>query len=229
MDAVSTIVLRPGLDGTSVLFAPVIEELALDALPVDYPQQLPSGYADLLPFVLGLLPADRRFILLGWSFSGPLALLAAATRPPGLAGVVLCASFVRKPQAMVPAWAAALAWPRLFRYFAHFARAKALFGRHATPELLELLSRAHSRVPPEVMAERVKATLRVNVEAELRACRVPMLYLGAESDRVVPRANARHIRRLRPEVTVDFIPGSHLALATHPKAAAKVLERFAIL
>lgn len=111
-----TLLLLPGLDGTSVLFEPLLEHLELPARAVDYPQRRPTGYADLLPAVRDICPRDRPFILLGWSFSGPLALLAAAERPPGLAGVVLCASFVTKPVPYLPAAIRHLARPLLFHW-----------------------------------------------------------------------------------------------------------------
>ena len=51
----------------------------------------PNSYQDLLPYVLELLSTQGDYVLLGWSFSGPLALMAACTRPSGLRAVVLCA------------------------------------------------------------------------------------------------------------------------------------------
>ena len=220
------LVLLPGLDGTEVLFEPLLKELELQAQTVRYPQVEAAGYADLLPGVLDALPKDERFVLLGWSFSGPLALLAAARRPTGLAGVILCASFVRKPVRFVPRWARYLVRPGLCARFGRLSRLKALTGGYSTPALDDLLARAHQRVPATVIAARVRATLSVNVESELRACPVPVLYLGGTRDFVVPRNNALSISKLRPNVQTVFISGPHLALATNPVAAAAVVTRF---
>ena len=225
----SAIVLLPGLDGTSVLFQPLVERLPPEMAPitVDYSQTCPAGYADHLPTVLAALPAGRDYVLLGWSFSGPLALQAASTQPPGLRGIVLCASFVRKPVSYVPAFMRHVAMPGLFRCAPLFVRLKARLSGYSTPGLQRLLELAHARLPAAVMAQRVRALLTVNVEAELQRCPVPVLYLAGSRDRVVPRGNWRAIQRLRPDVTVATIEGGHLALATNPDEGARVLAEFA--
>ncbi len=226
-DSLGSIVLLPGLDGTSFLFRPLLEHLTLSPVVVDYPQALPNDYSDLLPTVIDALPSDRAYILLGWSFSGPLALMAAATRPAGLLGIVMCASFVQKPVFYLPSFVRQLARPSLFRYMARLTRVKALLSGYSTPALSTLVARAHASVPPEVMAQRVRATLTVDVQPELDSCHVPILYLGSTRDFVVPRRNARRILRSRADVRAVFIPGPHLALAVNPKEAASALGAFA--
>ena len=221
------IVLLPGLDGTSVLFRPLLEHLTLAPVLVDYPQTTPSSYGDLLPVVLSALPSQRKYILLGWSFSGPLALMAAAGRPPGLLGVVLCASFIEKPVFYLPTGVQALVRPIMFRFFGHLSRAKALLGGYSTPSLRTLLAEAHAKVPGGVLAERVRAALTVNVETELEECQVPILYLGSTRDYVVPRRNVQRIQRIRPDMRVVSIQGPHLALAVNPAQAATALSEFA--
>src|SRR4051812_43266913 len=94
-----TVVLLPGLDGTGTLFGPVLDHLPPDLRPlvVTYPTEEPLGYEQLLAHVLERLPTSAPFVLLGESFSGPLALMASSRSPVGLRGVILCASFVRNP------------------------------------------------------------------------------------------------------------------------------------
>jgi pimeloyl-[acyl-carrier protein] methyl ester esterase len=220
------LVLLPGLDGTDVLFAPLMAHLSLPATRVTYPQVVPTGYADLLPLVLDALPKNEAFVLLGWSFSGPLALMAAATNPPGLEGVILGASFVQKPVFYLPAAVRHLARPLLFKLFARASRTKALVGGYSTPVLRRLLAQAHSQVPADVMAARVRATLTVDARRELRECPVPILYLGASRDFVVPRQNLRRIRALRPDVQAALVQGPHLALASNPDDSAQAIEAF---
>ena len=220
------LVLLPGLDGTDVLFEPLQRHLTMPSTAVVYPQVVPSGYTDLLPFVLDNLPSEGGYFLLGWSFSGPIALLAAASNPRGLLGVVLVASFVQKPVFYLPRAVRLLARPFLFRHHARFSQTKALLGGYRSPELEDLLQRAHSQVPPDVMAARVRATLTVDVRRELQECPVPILYLDASRDFVVPRWNARGVKRLRPNVEVRTITGPHLALATNPSEASQAITAF---
>ena len=220
------LVLLPGLDGTPILFGPILEHLGLEAITVAYTQTLPSDYATLLPVVLAALPEDRDFVLLGWSFSGPLALMAAATQPPGLRGVVLCASFVQKPLGWVPKFARHFTWPFLFRISGSMAVAKTVLAGFGSPEVNRLIKAAHDAVPPGPMAARVRQVLTVDVRSELQACSVPILYLEAASDRIVPQRNLKAIRQLRPDLVVKTIPGPHLALALSPRAAAEELSAF---
>src|SRR5262245_17031078 len=95
------LLLLPGGDGTGKLFDPLLHALAgqdsLTPVVVAYPPDRACGYGDLLPLVEQNVPAGADFLVLGESFSGPLALLLAARRPPGLRGVILCGTFVRNP------------------------------------------------------------------------------------------------------------------------------------
>jgi pimeloyl-ACP methyl ester carboxylesterase len=115
------------------------------------------------------LPTDRPFHLLGWSFSGPLALLAAAERPPGLRGVVLAASFVKTPVPYLPRWVHRLATPALFRFYPAASRAKALLGGYGTREVRRLLAEAHAFAGTEALACRARAALSIDATAAL-AC-----------------------------------------------------------
>ena len=81
------LVLLPGLDGTGKLFAEFLEALDLgsSAQVVPYPPDIPLGYDELETLVRAALPAHGPFIILGESFSGPLAIRIAARPPPALA------------------------------------------------------------------------------------------------------------------------------------------------
>src|SRR4051812_12496722 len=74
------LVLLPGLHGNDVQFRPLLAHLPPQIRPiaVNYPPDQPLDYAQLLPLVLAALPEDQPFVLLGESFSGPLAIMAAA-------------------------------------------------------------------------------------------------------------------------------------------------------
>src|SRR5262250_2287563 len=98
-DARATLILLPGLDGTEIFFRPLLSSLPswIDARCVQYDADGPHDYRDLLPLVREACRSCKDFFVLGWSFSGPLALMLAAESPPGLRGVVLCATFISPP------------------------------------------------------------------------------------------------------------------------------------
>jgi pimeloyl-[acyl-carrier protein] methyl ester esterase len=222
------IVLLPGLDGTGVLFRPFVEHLPenLSPIVVSYPHDRELGYSELLPIVLQNLPRNEPFVLLGESFSGPLALMIAATRPPGLKAVVLCATFVRNPTWVRHPWLARLVHPVAFRLYPQFSAAKALLGRYSTLELRTLTREAIAAVSPEVIAHRVRSVLRVNVVDELSDCPVPILYLRGSRDLVVPGRNLREIQSLLPDIRVSTIDAPHMVLQTQPVACVRAIADF---
>lgn len=222
------LVLLPGLDGTGVLFRPLLPFLSPEFQPVvvAYPPDRRLGYRELLPVVLAALPRSGPFLILGESFSGPLALLAAATRPAGLVGVVLCASFVRSPLRFGSTWLAPLVRPFAFRLCPQFVTARVLLGAWSTPALRALLAEALSTVRPGVLAHRVRAVLRIDVLKELQACPVPVLYIRASHDRVVSARALTCITAARPGVQVAQLAAPHLALQTQPGAASSAISSF---
>jgi pimeloyl-[acyl-carrier protein] methyl ester esterase len=225
---VSVLVLLPGMDGGDKLFGPLraAAPAGVETIAVGYPPGPQNGYDDLLPLVRAQLPTDRPFFLLGWSFSGPLALLAAAARPPGLRGVILAASFVKTPVRYLPRWAHRLATPALFRFYPAASRAKALLGGYGTREVRRLLAEAHASAGVEALACRARATLSIDAHDVLVACPVPVLYLRARKDGVIHARHADDVRRLRPSVEIADIDGPHLALVTNPAAAWEALGAF---
>jgi pimeloyl-ACP methyl ester carboxylesterase len=216
-----TLVLLPGMDGSDKLFGPLRATApdGVETVAVGYPPGAHNGYDDLLP-------TGRPFFLLGWSFSGPLALLAAAERPPGLRGVVLAASFAKAPVPWLPRWAGRLATPALFRLYPAAARTKALLGGYGTPEVRRLLAEAHAFAGTEALACRARAAMAVDATGALAACPVEVLYLRARADEVIAASRAEEIRRARPAAKVVDIDGPHLALVTNPTAAWTALVDF---
>ncbi len=103
------LVLLPGLDGTGKLFAEFLKALdsSIGTLVVTYPKDVPMNYDQLEALVTAALPTDRPFVLLGESFSGPLAIRIAARRPEFLVGLVLCVTFARNPYSWAALGAAA--------------------------------------------------------------------------------------------------------------------------
>jgi pimeloyl-ACP methyl ester carboxylesterase len=224
---VTALVLLPGLDGTGLLFRPLVQALSKDIDPVvvSYPNDVPLGYQELLPLVHEALPS-RPFVLLGESFSGPLAIMAAAGGQAELRGVILCASFVRSPVACLPGWCAHLVRPFVFRFYPAVARLRLLLGRHADPTIRDLAVQAVSRVHSSVLAHRVRAVHRVDVEKQLASCPLPVLYLRGQHDRVVPASAMRRVLRACPHAQVVTLPAPHMVLQTQPAAAAAAIQTF---
>src|SRR6185369_7026468 len=117
-------------------------------LVLSYPPEQPLDYPGHLDIVMAALPADEQFVLLGESFSGPLALMAAARHPKGLRGVILCATFATWPLPFAPAVAGLIVSAGVFRLKSTRLFLRLILGKNATGELKELFSRALARTNP---------------------------------------------------------------------------------
>jgi pimeloyl-ACP methyl ester carboxylesterase len=224
------LVLLPGLDGTGVLFRPLLEHLPphVSAVAVEYPRDRALGYTELIPFVLDALPRDRPFVLLAESFGGPLAVRVAATRPDGLTALILCASFVSCPHPLVPKWAAAFVTAFPFRAFPELSRLKAWLGGYSTGALRALSREALSSVRPAVLAHRTREVIRTDVARDLAGLDVPLLYIQGRYDLVVPGGNLERIRRIKPTVRVAQLPAPHMVLQTRAEGAAAAIAGFLV-
>lgn len=224
----TAIVLLPGLDGTGTLFRPLLEYLPGDLRPivVAYPGNEKLGYGALLQRVMQSLPTEEPFIILGESFSGPLALMAAASCSPRLQAVILCATFVRNPLWIRVAWFRHLVPDFAFRLYPHFSGAKAMLGGYSTRELRASFQNAIRAVAPEVLAYRVRELMQVDVSEELSRCPVPILYLRGSRDLIVPKHNFQEIAGLSSHVSEVIITAPHMVLQTRPREAAAAILRF---
>src|SRR5258706_2862593 len=98
-----TALLLPGMDGTGRLFTPLGRALGprFETRVIAYPRDRVLTYGELGAQIA--LPRGP-FVLVAESFSGPIAIALAASRPPGLVGLVLAASFARSPRPWFPGW-----------------------------------------------------------------------------------------------------------------------------
>lgn len=216
--------MLPGLDGTGLLFRPLIDALPAHIKPivVTYPTDKILGYHDLLPVVIKALPKNEPYILLGESFGGPLSIMIAATKPQGLEAIVLCASFITCPQKLVPKWAEFLVFAIPFRASGMVAKISAFFGAYYSDEM----NRALSTVKSEVFAHRFREVIKADVEAELATCKLPILYMQGKYDFIVPSTNFEKIKKIKPDVQYVQLETSHMVLQTKPHESVSSINSF---
>ena len=223
------LVLLPGLDGTGELFVDFIAALpeSWTATTVIYPTDRFLTYAGLRPFVGAAAPQLERFVLVAESFSAPLAVWYAATNPPNLAAVVICAGFVGSP---IHGWSGAvraLAKPWLFRLKPPRTIVEyCLLGQNAPSDLLQKLRHALRRVSPDVLSGRVQEVLDCDVRDDLRRTTVPLMYLEATHDRLLASSCKSEFAQLRPDTVVRSVDAPHLLLQREPQKAANVMMAF---
>lgn len=222
-----TLVLLPGMDGTGTLFEPFVEMLGarFSVKVVRYPTTEPMGYAELEAVARAALPTEGPFVILGESFSGPVAIALAASCSSRLKGLILCCSFARNPypffstfKSFVGALPVSKVPRSVMSYF--------LLGPFATDSLCLALSRAIAQVSPSAFRARFKAVLTADVSEKLSAITVPILYMRASQDRVVPRSSSTHIALLNPRTRIVDIEAPHFLLQAAPAEAAQVVGNF---
>ena len=215
------------MDGTGILSQPFIAALGKDAVAtvVRYPTDRELDYAALAVVARAALPSTGKYVLLGESFSGPIAIALAASSPPGLVGLVLSCTFaispapvsssLRKLNEILPAIRLPV-----------FLLSPVLLGRFATSALRNLLSTALSQVSPRVFRSRLSDVLKVDVRSELEVVNVPVVYLRALRDRVVHRGAGDLVSKLNRHARIVEFDAPHLLLQCQPVQAASVVKAF---
>lgn len=221
------LVILPGMDGGGGLLDDFVAALGDDlaSLVIRYPADRVMSYADLETFVAARLPRNDPYVLLAESFSGPIAISIAAARAPGLAGVILSASFARNPR---PLMSVLRPLPGVLPLKHVPVRLLGVFllGRFATPARRRELGRTLAAVSLSALRSRARAVLDVDVTPILGRLRVPLLYLRATEDRVVPPACGQAIVQAAPQARIIEIEAPHFLLETAPAPAAAAIKEF---
>jgi pimeloyl-ACP methyl ester carboxylesterase len=224
------LILLPGMDGTGRLFERLLAVLPPEISPrvISYESAPAHDYDSLCTFVSTLLPSllqsREPFVLLGESFSGPIAVRVGALAPDCV-GVVLVASFVRCPM-RVPRWATRIAGPLRYLSAPSAAARTFLLNGHDDVTLANELSATLKRVPPAIIAARLAAVISVDARDALTQLGIPVLDIRAERDRLVGARAANDIALYGDEVTTLEIDAPHMVLQASPVECARAIVKF---
>lgn len=221
-----TIVLLPGLNGTEGLFQALIDQTPdqFNVLSISYPTHQKYSYQQLVVYVQSKISElESEFILVGESFSGPLALFIAQAKPKALIGVILVASFVTSPNYR---FARFLPWALGFSLAKPLYALRLLLSKKQYTALIRAASRELQKVSPKVLADRVRSIFSVNAESALRDCAVPIVYFRGRKDFVVPRKNLDHIVSIRPSIKIVEFDTQHFLLQSAPAQAWVAIAEF---
>jgi pimeloyl-[acyl-carrier protein] methyl ester esterase len=224
----TTIVLLPGMDGTGRMFAELVSVLETQCrvAVISYPDEQALGYRELENHVRFRLPTGEPFILLAESFSGPIAISIAASKPSGLVGLILCCTFARNPVPLLrPLKELIVRMPLTSRFTGLLS--PLLFGRSSTKMRRIALRQALDGVSGKALQMRLRSVLDVDYSDQVPEIDVPMLYLQATNDRIVSSEASHHIQSLAPRMNVARVVGPHLLLQSKPKEAGDLILKFA--
>ena len=222
--ALPHLLLLPGLDGTGKYLDPLVPHLDAKSsvTVVSYPPDPALGYEELTDLAAASLP-NGPAIVLGESYSGPIAAELAARAPDRVVGVILCSTFLRSPWPPLLIRGGALGNPALVP---NWLLEAVTIGRYGNSELAAKLRTITGTLGRRLIAARLNAVSRINVEATLSKLKCPILAMHGANDRLVPSRRLAKVLAKMPNATFKLLPGPHFLLETNPIAVAREIEQF---
>jgi pimeloyl-[acyl-carrier protein] methyl ester esterase len=219
-----SLVLLPGLDGTGLLFRPLLSVLPKEvcAKVVIYPSTAPLDLSELAALVLRQLPAER-VVLLAESFSGLVALAVLASATARVRGVIFVGAFAEPPRPLLLRFVPLISQAGgLMRSIPSFFLRWYCLGAQATASELNTLREAIAAVAPAVLAQRLALIARRH---SFGASDVPAYYMKASADRLVPASCASWFQQKFKPCVVEEVRGPHFLLHANPRHSAAVITR----
>lgn len=215
----------PGIGCDQALWGPTLRHLTL-AAEVHTPAFEGETVEEMAAAVLAQAPA--RFLLVGHSFGGYVALAMLAAAPQRIAGLVLIAT---SPLADSPRQARRrrllLARPEPVEgSAAAFTRLPGrVLAASAAPELHAIAAAMLARTGTDQHRQQQRAAaLRHDQQQALGHYGGPLAIVHGGQDRVIPSARAEEMARLVPSATLILLPDcGHLPPLEAPEAVAQTL------
>jgi pimeloyl-ACP methyl ester carboxylesterase len=204
------------MDGTGKLLARFAAVCPAETVTIAYPNDRLLGYDALENWIE--LPREPS-VLIGESFSGPLALRLAVRFPDRVFAVVMAASFIAAPRFIppFPPFVFARKPPR-------FILRRWLTG--GDDSLVDELTAVAAAVDPRVFALRLREVRKLDAASKLVECPRPILYLAARRDRVVDPGTGVALKQIRADLEHETIDAPHLLLQTRPHDVAQAIASF---
>lgn len=223
------IYLLPGLDGTGKLF----EEFQLNSpkwakpIIISYEHATNNSYTALIELAVSQIDQSTPHIILGESFSGPIAIELASHKNEMLISLILSASFINSPSTVshIPV-------PSSFLEMAiatapHQMLTKMfLLNGFDNQAILEKVTSVTNSVSNRVIAERLIEVQHVDATSAMKDVECPVLYLKSKHDRVVPHAAAEKVFSLNSRVSIIVIDSPHMILQCKPMESWKAITQF---
>ncbi|MBH3340511.1 alpha/beta fold hydrolase [Pseudomonas mendocina] len=216
------LVLLPGLNGSSALFSPLLAELGdFDCHTLELPADGSQDYDSLAQPITERL-GSAPFVLLGESFSGPLAFRLALRKPSGLRGVIFAASFPTRPNAAL-ALLRHLPMPLRLATQPWLLRAMCL-GQDASDQTRHLIQKEILGLDKTLIRARLHTL--ATLQAPQQQLDLPALHLWPQQDRLVAHKVARQLAHACSDIRQIRLDGPHFILQTQPKVCARAIAEF---
>jgi pimeloyl-ACP methyl ester carboxylesterase len=201
------LVLLPGLNGSSHLFAPLIDELQdIDCQALSLPDHGPQDYDSLADMLIQHLLAYR----------------LALRNPEGLRGVIFAASFLSNPFAPL-ALLRHLPIPLALATRPWMLRTLCL-GDGANEETLRLVQGEIRRLDRSLLRARLASLATLHAPQQRLA--LPTLHLWPQQDRLVTPHSAKRLAEHCDDLRQVRLKGPHFILQTQARACAAAIRTF---
>ena len=215
--------LLPGLDGTGVLFEPLLAILPsnIDAKVVPLKQEEGLSYQDQAEYIASII-GEEKVVVLAESYSGMVAHELTKIKSVNIAHIVFVASFLSKPSSFAQF---AKLLPVDFVKNGLFPKqlvGKFLFGSFSNEGLVNLFYTALNKVETKVVKWRVGQVS--SISGELLKIEVPCTYIQATHDNLVSNSSLEQFEKCCSSLVVKQLDGTHFLLQTNPVQSAEVLS-----
>lgn len=216
------LVLLPGMDGTGLLFAPLLAELSgVDTQVIPLPKEGPQDYESLTRWVIERLPTEDH-IILAESFSGAIAARVSLSACAALKGIVFVASFLSSPSALAVHAARLLPIRTLARLPGAVIVHRLLFlGQGTNRETTDLFCRVIDAVPHATLKARLHSISCLRHTGFLSQC--PAVYIKATDDRLVSPRKAQEFLEAYPNLSIKEVAGPHFVVQANAQGCAAVI------
>lgn len=185
-----------------------------------------DDYADSVVAVMDLLAIDRAHIC-GLSLGGVVAIALHAQAPSRCASLILADSFAVHPDGQVFYDRAEQASRTIGMRALAEARAGALLGSAASPEIHREVIDTMSAIDPATYVLGAQAVWLADQRDRAAAIDVPTLVLVGDEDAITPPALSEELAALIPSAALRLIPAAgHLANLEQPAEFNQAIDEF---
>ena len=217
------LVLLPGLDGTGLLFTPLLAALPqhIDVTIINYPCSEKQNYSELVDYVLPQLPQED-YVLVGESFSGSVAYRIAIRESKYLKKIVFVASFLSNPRPLLLRIINFLPSKMIFLIpppqiiVKHF-----LLGNSADYQAIKSFLDVLKVVSPDVLSFRLKEIGRLKIST--KSPDIKAYYIQATRDYLVTKESLKEFDQLFSDMKLFRVEGPHFILQSNPEECAMII------
>lgn len=220
------LVLLPGMDGTGILFKPLLEQLeGVETQIITLPNYGPQDYLSLSRYVAEHI-GSQECVVLAESFSGGIAEALLSQHALHIKHVIFVASFLSNPAGLLPYLASVLPLHSFSKIpvIAPLIERKLLLGASVSEETLDLFQCALDAVSGSILKRRLRQIFTYRSSA--RSFEVDATYIRAKDDALVGD-RVFEFNAAFPSLSVAEVAGPHFILQVQPEDCCNVIMRSA--